>query len=60
MTVFTVYADAKDADWKENPQAYTIKKGILTKKSKLNLHAANGGEMCIRDSLWKWSAKREE
>ena len=26
--IATVYADAKDADWKENPQAYTIKKGI--------------------------------
>ena len=24
--VATVYADAKDADWKDNPQAYTIKK----------------------------------
>ena len=37
----------KDADWKENPQAYTIKKGILTNKSKLNLHAANGGGYAI-------------
>ena len=45
--VATVYADAKDADWKENPQAYTIKKGILTNKSKLNLHAANGGGYAI-------------
>ena len=33
--------------WKENPQAYTIKKGILTNKSKLNLHAANGGGYAI-------------
>ena len=45
--IATVYADAKDADWKENPQAYTIKKGILTNKSKLNLHAANGGGYAI-------------
>ena len=45
--VATVYADAKDADWKENPQAYTIKKGILTNKSKLNLHAVNGGGYAI-------------
>ena len=37
----------KDADWKENPQAYTIKKGILTNKSKLNLHAVNGGGYAI-------------
>lgn len=45
--VATVYADAKDADWKENPQAYTITKGLLTAKSKLNLHAANGGGYAI-------------
>lgn len=45
--VATVYADAKDADWKDNPQAYTIKKGILTAKSKLSLHAANGGGYAI-------------
>ena len=45
--VATVYADAKDADWKDNPQAYTIKKGILNNKSKLNLHAANGGGYAI-------------
>ena len=45
--IATVYADAKDADWKENPQAYTIKKGILTNKSKLNLRAANGGGYAI-------------
>ena len=45
--IATVYADAKDADWKENPQAYTITKGILTSKSKLNLRAANGGGYAI-------------
>ena len=42
-----VYADAKDADWKNNPQAYTIKKGVLTSKSKLNLNAASGGGFAI-------------
>ena len=41
------YADAKDADWKDNPQAYTIRKGIVTNKSKLNLHAASGGGYAI-------------
>ena len=35
--IATVYADAKDADWKDNPQAYTIRKGIVTGKSKLKL-----------------------
>ena len=45
--IATVYADAKDADWKNNPQAYTIKKGLLTNKSKLNLKAASGGGYAI-------------
>ena len=45
--IATVYADAKDADWKENPQAYTIQKGILTNKSKMTLRAANGGGYAI-------------
>ena len=45
--IATVYADAKDADWKNNPQAYTIKKGLLTNKSKLNLKAACGGGYAI-------------
>jgi len=33
--IATVYADAKDADYKTNPQAYTIKKVKVTNKSKL-------------------------
>ena len=45
--IATVYADAKDADWKDNPQAYTIRKGIVTGKSKLNLRAASGGGYAI-------------
>ena len=45
--IATVYADAKDADWKDNPQAYTIRKGIVTNKSRLNLHAASGGGYAI-------------
>lgn len=45
--IATVYADAKDADWKNNPQAYTIRKGVLTNKSKLNLKAASGGGYAI-------------
>ena len=45
--IATVYADAKDADWKDNPQAYTIRKGIVTNKIKLNLHAASGGGYAI-------------
>ena len=45
--IATIYADAKDASWDKNPQAYTIKKGILTSKSKLNLRAASGGGFAI-------------
>lgn len=45
--IATVYADAKDASWDKNPQAYTITKGILTSKSKLNLRAASGGGFAI-------------
>ena len=45
--VATVYADAKNADWKNNPQAYTITKGVLTDKSKLSLRAASGGGFAI-------------
>ena len=37
--IATIYADAKDASWDKNPQAYTIKKGILTNKSQLKLRA---------------------
>ena len=45
--IATIYADAKDASWDKNPQAYTITKGILTSKSKLNLRAASGGGFAI-------------
>ena len=45
--IATIYADAKDASWDKNPQAYTITKGILTSKSKLNLKAASGGGFAI-------------
>ena len=45
--IATVYADDKNASWDKNPQAYTIQKGILTSKSKLNLRAASGGGFAI-------------
>ena len=40
--IATVYADAKDADYKTNPHAYIIKKGVVTAKSVLKLKAAAG------------------
>ena len=43
----TIYADAKDAHWETNPQAYTITKKKVTSKSKLNLKAAVGGGYTI-------------
>lgn len=45
--VATVYADAPDADYKTNPQAYTIHKGTVTSKSVLKLRAASGGGYAI-------------
>ncbi len=45
--IATVYADAKDTHYEYNPQAYTIRKGILTNKSKLTLAAAPGGGYAI-------------
>jgi alpha-glucosidase len=43
----TIYADAKDASWDKNPQAYTITHKKVTNKTKLNLKAASGGGFAI-------------
>jgi len=43
----TIYADAKDAHWQTNPQAYTITHKKVTSKSKLKLKAAVGGGYAI-------------
>jgi hypothetical protein len=43
--IATIYADAKDADYKTNPQAYTIRKVVVTNKSKLLQFCAPGGGM---------------
>ena len=45
--VATVYADAPNADYKTNPQAYTITKGLVTAKSVLKLHSVAGGGYAI-------------
>lgn len=45
--IATVYADAEDAHYEHNPQAYTIRKGIVTDKSKLTLKASSGGGYAI-------------
>ncbi len=43
----TIYADAKDANWKTNPKAYTITKQKVNAKTKLKLTAAQGGGFAI-------------
>ena len=42
-----IYADAKDADYQKNPQAYTISKCKVTNKSTLKLKAARGGGYAV-------------
>ena len=43
----TIYADAKDADYRTNPQAYVITKKKVTAKSVLKLHSAPGGGFAV-------------
>lgn len=43
----TIYADAKDADYKTKPQSYTIRKIEVTNKSKLSQLSAAGGGYAI-------------
>jgi len=45
--VATIYADAKDADYRKNPQAYVISKKTVTARSVLTLRAAAGGGYAI-------------
>lgn len=42
-----IYADAKDAHYKTNPQAYTITKKNVNSKTRLKLKAAPGGGYAI-------------
>ncbi len=42
-----IYADGKDASYDKNPQSYTIKKMIVTSKSKLSQVMASGGGYAI-------------
>ncbi len=42
-----IYADAKDAHYLSNPQAYTITKRTVSSKSKIKLNAAPGGGYAI-------------
>ncbi len=43
----TIYRDASNADWKSNPEAYTIEKKIIDKNTELNIPLAPGGGFAI-------------
>ncbi|WP_101689638.1 glycoside hydrolase family 97 protein [Dysgonomonas massiliensis] len=45
--IATIYADDKDAHYKTNPQAYTIRKVVVTNKSKLKQQLAPAGGYAI-------------
>ena len=55
--VATIYADAKDANYKTNPQAYTIKKYRVNSRSKLTQDCAPGGGYAI--SIFPVTDKKE-
>lgn len=42
-----IYRDADNADWKSNPEAYTIEKKLVNKYTLLNLKLAAGGGSAI-------------
>ena len=43
----TIYSDAADADYKENPQAYVIEKKAVTSSDVLSMTMARGGGFAI-------------
>ena len=62
--VATLYADGKDADYKENPTSYQIKKGIVTNKTKISVWEARSGGFALslieatpaeKKSVKKWN-----
>ena len=45
--IATIYADAKDSHYRNNPQAYTIRKVVVSNKSTLSQESAPGGGYAI-------------
>jgi hypothetical protein len=45
--VATIYRDADNADWKNNPEVYVIEKFVVDNKTKLRLKLAPGGGTAI-------------
>jgi hypothetical protein len=46
-----IYADAANTDWKNNPEAYQIKKIIVTSLTSLDLKLAPGGGTAVSIKL---------
>ena len=46
--IATIYADAADASWDKNPQAYEIRTVTVDSGSVLHINAASGGGYAIR------------
>ena len=42
-----IYRDANDADWKSNPEAYTIEKKVVTSGDRLTIRLAPGGGAAV-------------
>lgn len=47
LYVATLYADAKDADYMDNPTAYRIKKGLVSSKTALSVRQARSGGFAL-------------
>ena len=45
--VATIYADARNADWKTNPEAYTIKQFLVDSQGQLSIAIAPGGGAAV-------------
>ncbi len=45
--IATIYRDADDADWKNNPEAYRVEKFLVDSKTIVNLKLAPGGGTAI-------------
>jgi hypothetical protein len=45
--IATIYADADNADWKTNPEAYQIHSYLVNSATKLNIPLVNGGGAAI-------------
>jgi glucan 1,4-alpha-glucosidase len=42
-----IYRDADNADWKANPEAYTIEKRVVTSEDRLKIKLAPGGGAAV-------------